>query len=85
MALIQNHRYLAAYATLGRTGRTGNVRQRTQEPPAQIARVATDSASRGSAKASPDWHPPSWHGWLILAVVVTAIVAVLVPLRTGLS
>ncbi len=35
-------------------------------------------------QSGPGWHPGSWQGWLILAVVVAAIVTLVVLLRTGL-
>ena len=34
-------------------------------------------------RSGPGWHPSSWQGWLIIAAVVTAIVAVVVLVRTG--
>lgn len=34
-------------------------------------------------QSGPGWHPSSWQGWLILAVVVGAIVLVVVLFRTG--
>ncbi|MGJ4843642.1 hypothetical protein [Leifsonia sp. Le1] len=37
----------------------------------------------GRNTSGPGWHPGSWQGWLILAVVVAALVAVVVLLRTG--
>jgi hypothetical protein len=33
--------------------------------------------------SSPGWHPSSWQGGLIIAVVVAAIVTVVVLFRTG--
>ncbi|MEO7015864.1 MAG: hypothetical protein ABI130_01185 [Leifsonia sp.] len=34
-------------------------------------------------KSGPGWHPSSWQGGLIIAVIVAAIVAVVVLLRIG--
>jgi hypothetical protein len=34
-------------------------------------------------QSGPGWHPSSWQGWLIFAVVVGAIVVVVVLFRTG--
>jgi hypothetical protein len=35
-------------------------------------------------RSGPGWHPSSWQGVLILAVIVAAIVAVVVLFRIGL-
>lgn len=34
-------------------------------------------------RSGPGWHPSSWQGWLILAVVIAAIVVVVVLSRNG--
>ncbi|WP_427019186.1 hypothetical protein ACQCSX_21830 (plasmid) [Pseudarthrobacter sp. P1] len=34
-------------------------------------------------RSGPGWHPSSWQGGLILAVIVAAIVTVVVLFRTG--
>ena len=34
-------------------------------------------------RSGPGWHPSSWRGWLVIAVVVAAIVTVVVLFRTG--
>lgn len=57
-----------------------------QEPPVEIERLADKQRKPlfRPNRAGPGWHPSSWQGWLILAVVVAAIVAVVALLRTGL-
>ena len=34
-------------------------------------------------KSNPGWHPSSWQGGLIIAVIVAALVTVVVLFRTG--
>ena len=34
-------------------------------------------------RSGPGWHPSSWQGWLMIAVIVAAIVAIVVLFRTG--
>ncbi len=34
-------------------------------------------------RSGPGWHPSSWQGGLIVAVIVAAIVTVIVLFRTG--
>jgi hypothetical protein len=34
-------------------------------------------------KSGPGWHPSSWQGGLIVAVIVAALVTVVVLFRTG--
>jgi len=37
----------------------------------------------GPNRSGPGWHPTSWQGWLIIAVLVAAIITVVVLFRTG--
>jgi hypothetical protein len=56
-----------------------------QDPPtdSDAATAKTRTPWFRPNKSGPGWHPSSWQGGLIVAVVVTAIVTVVVLFRIG--